>query len=466
MEVLVVLGNSRVPAAATIDSGPAPLLHLLPGDPPLVLVIDGSRLFETTPEFFEALRSDTDGAQRELLDLVRVVSREPAQSTVPPPTAISLNIAQSCNLSCSYCYADGGRFGGHAAMMPQPVARAAIDQLMVKARGQRVTIGFIGGEPFLNRGLLTWAVKYSVARARESGSRVGFSVTTNGTLLTLEDLDFLRTHSFAISVSLDGSAEVNDHERHARGKSSFELAVQRLGPLLQDPGNARITARATVTRRDLRVLERVESLLAAGFREVGVSPLRTSPVGGLALEERDWPVFLDQMVRAAEAESEQLQREGKLRFSNLAIALKQLHAGYCKPLPCGSAASYVSVSARGEYFTCHRTVDDPRYILGNTEHGLSSGMRENFLRARHVDRQEPCRSCWARYLCGGGCHAEVLSVGRSGCDYIRGWLEYCIRFYNRALKEFPALFQDQNQPSKNQQSQSEQSQNQQSENQL
>jgi uncharacterized protein len=451
MGALVVLGNAPVPpAGSTMPSAPPPRLHLLAGDPPLVLAVDGSRLFETTQEFFKALQSDTEGAQRDLLDMMQVTSRAPAESTVPEPTAISLNIAQSCNLSCSYCYADEGRFGGHAAMMPQQVARAAIDQLLQNTRGERVTIGFIGGEPFLNRGLLIWAVEYAVARAQETGSRVGFSVTTNGTLLTPEDLDFLRTHSFAISVSLDGGAEVNDQERRARGRSAFELAVGRLGPLLQNPGNTRIAARATVTRRDLRVLERVEVLLATGFREVGVSPLRTSPVGGLALVEEDWPVFLDEMERAAEAEWEQLRRHGKLRFSNLANALKQLHAGYCKPLPCGSAASYVSVSARGEYSTCHRTVDDPRYVLGDTNHGLSSGRREDFLRARHVDRQEPCRSCWARYLCGGGCHAEVLSAGRSGCDYIRGWLEYCMHFYNRALREFPALFTSQNQQRENQ----------------
>jgi uncharacterized protein len=335
-------------------------------------------------------------------------------------------------------------------MMPQHVAQAAIDQLLQNTWGQRATIGFIGGEPFLNRELLVWAVKYAMGRAQETGSRIGFSITTNGTLLTLEDLDFLRTHSFAVSVSLDGGAEVNDRERRARGRSAFDLSVERLGPLLQDPGNARVTARATVTRRDLRVLERVEALLAVGFREVGVSPLRASPVGGLALEGSDWPLFLDEMVRAAEAEWEQLRRQGDLRFSNLAIALKQLHAGYCKPLPCGSTVNYVSVSARGEYFTCHRTVDDPRYTLGNTNQGLSSGARENFLRARHVDHQEPCRTCWARYLCGGGCHAEVLRAGRSGCDYIRGWLEYCIRSYNRALREFPALFKNENQKSENQ----------------
>jgi hypothetical protein len=47
-----------------------------------------------------------------------------AEAGLPEPAAISLNIAQSCNLSCSYCYADEGRFGGKKRLMPEEVALA------------------------------------------------------------------------------------------------------------------------------------------------------------------------------------------------------------------------------------------------------------------------------------------------------------------------------------------------------
>jgi uncharacterized protein len=326
-------------------------------------------------------------------------------------------------------------------MMSAETARAAIDRLFDDAHGQRVTVGFIGGEPFLNRDVLYSSVEHALLRARETSSRVGFSVTTNGTLFNARDLNLLRQHGFAVSISLDGSAEVNDQNRRTHnGSSGFSHALRALGPLLRNPGRARITARATITRQDLRVLERVEALADSGFAEVGVSPLRTSPTPSLALKEEDWPVLLEEMIRAGEAERQRFRAGQELRFSNLAVALKQLHAGYCKPLPCGAAASYVSVSARGEYFTCHRAVGDPRFHLGTTASGLCMENREIFLRARHVDRQGPCRSCWARYLCGGGCHAEILSAGRTGCDYIRGWLEYCLRFYDWVLQEHPAFF--------------------------
>jgi uncharacterized protein len=443
MAEFVIHGNPPLPSADDfIAEDLPPLIHLLPGDPPLVFVVEGSLLFATEPEFFAVLEKADAQTQVELLGLHRQAPRQRTKSAeLSAPNAISLNLAQSCNLSCSYCYADEGRFGGRPGMMSLEVAKAAIDQLLAGAEGQRVTVGFIGGEPFLNRDVLYGAVEHAQQRACETGSTVGFSVTTNGTVLTGRDLDLLRQHRFAVSVSLDGPATVNDkHRRSRNGSSGFEMAIEALRPLLESPGEAKITARATITRQDLRVTERIGGLLSAGFREVGVSPLRTSPIKELALQDQDWPVFLQEMVQAAEVEFEHLANNGNLRFSNLAIALKQLHAGFCKPLPCGSAASYVSVSARGEYFTCHRTIDDRRFGLGDVTIGLSTRERESFLRGRHVDLQQPCRSCWARYLCGGGCHAEVLSAGRSGCDYIRGWLEYCLLSYDRALREFPTLF--------------------------
>jgi uncharacterized protein len=155
----------------------------------------------------------------------------------------------------------------------------------------------------------------------------------------------------------------------------------------------------------------------------------------------DWDIYLHEMIRAADEEWTRIRAAGapaRWQFSNLGIALKEIHRGSCRPLPCGAGYGYVSVNAEGHYYTCHRTLDDPRFELGSST-GPEYVKRQRFLEARHVDRQVPCRSCWARYLCGGGCHAEVSSAGRDGCDMIRGWLEHCLRLYSVVRDEFPQL---------------------------
>jgi uncharacterized protein len=423
------------------SQGAPPWFHLIEGERPLVLLVGASRLFQIEPALAERLLA----GQAEALDALRVLE---APRTAPAlelvePISLSLNVAQACNLACDYCYADEGRFGGGARQMAGEVALRAIDRVIDAAAGRRVTIGFIGGEPFLHRSLIHECVKYARTRAAEMSVPVSFSIATNGTLLRDDDLALLQTNDFAVSVSLDGDADIHDrHRPRLGGGGSHARALATVAPLLASPGKARVVARATVTRDDLRVSERLTALLDAGFLEVGVSPARTGPDPALVFRSEDWPAFLAEMIRAARGELAHLRANGAgaLRFSNLGIALKEIHRGSCRALPCGAGQSYVSLGADGHYYTCHRTIGQPRFELGDLETGPAAGKRRSFLAARDVDLQEPCRTCWARYLCGGGCHAEVMAVGRDGCDYIRGWLEFCLATYSNLLDEFPQLF--------------------------
>jgi uncharacterized protein len=243
-----------------------------------------------------------------------------------------------------------------------------------------------------------------------------------------------------VTVSVDGGPAVNDRHRHrSGGGGSFDRVRAGVAPLLAERGQAKVVARATVARDDLRVHERIDALADLGFRQVGVSPLRTGPDPTLRFRPEDWKPFLAEMVRAARHEVDRLRDGQAPRFGNFSVAIREIHAGSARSLPCGSATNYVAVGADGDYWTCHRTVDNARYRLGDVTAGLSLAARQAFLDGRGVDSQEPCRGCWARYLCGGGCHAEVDELGREGCDYVRGWLEHCIGVYADCLATFPSL---------------------------
>jgi uncharacterized protein len=327
--------------------------------------------------------------------------------------------------------------------MREALAMTAIDQFLAGADGAPMTLGFIGGEPFLARDLLHACVRHAASAAVRAGIDLRFSVTTNATRLSEADCALLRDHRFAVTVSLDGGAAVHDRNRpDGAGRGSFAAALAGIRPLLREPGRARLSARATVGRDNLAVAERVEDLVRLGFQDVGVSPLRTGPNPALLLRDGDWPRFLAAMITAAEIEWRRVRDGAAPRFANLWIALKEIHRGSARPLPCGAALSYVSLAADGRYHTCHRTIGDARFALGSLASGLDDEARAAFLSARLVDRQAPCAQCWARYLCGGGCHAEVASAGRTGCDYIRGWLEYCLCRYDEVLGERPELIEE------------------------
>jgi uncharacterized protein len=408
-----------------------------------LLVVPHSRIYDLPPD----LAARFDAGDPEAVHLAEALAQTAAgedpldEIPEPEPQSISLNVSSSCNLACTYCYADRGAFhGAQSVTMEFAVARAAIDRLFASAEITRpVTVGFLGGEPFVNRALIHDAVGYAARTGKARGLDVRFSVTTNATLLRPEDLALLREHPFAVTVSLDGGAAVHDAQRPTlAGKPSFDAVRTRIGALLADPGLARIAARATVTRDNLDLEDAFASIRALGFREVGFAPLRASPSGN-ALASADWPGYLDALLRLARSEIRAALNGRDVALSNLAIALKQLHRGASAPYPCGAGGGYFSVSAEGRWYACHRAIGAVDYELGDN-FGLNRAKRRSFLEERHVDAQADCRVCWARYLCSGGCHQEKAARDKASCDFIRGWLEFCLRAYCDLTDAQPGYF--------------------------
>ncbi len=413
-----------------------------------LLLVDGSRIYDIDDSLLPVLRGAADGGDGEL-DIVLASLFGTASPYVddsvlvdPPVRSLSLAVAQKCNLACGYCYAQGGAFGGAARSMEWEVARNAVAQLLATADiGTRVTIAFMGGEPLVNRALIRRVTEYAAAEGRQRQVRVGFSMTTNGTLIQPEDCAFFDEHRFALTVSLDGTKEEHDRLRPTvGGKPTFDRIVDRLGPFLRQGRQAQVSARVTVTPLNLDLPTMLDGLLQLGFDSVGFSPMLSSPHGGLELGKADLQVMLDGMIACGRKFEAEVAARRPYPFANAADALREIHRGTHRPYACGAGAGYLGVSAQGGLFACHRFVEDEAGRLGSVAEGLDRTRRQTWLSDRHVHRQEPCRTCWARYLCGGGCHHEVIHRGRPACDFIRGWLHYCLQAYVNVAELRPDFF--------------------------
>jgi uncharacterized protein len=434
---VIVAGDSQADQFRVFDSTLGPRL----------LVIPHSRIFAIDPAFGDALRAGDPQAMTEALALGANLDGEASLDLVPAttPQSISLNVSATCNLGCGYCYAGSGGFAGaQTSAMSWEVARNAVDRLLTLANPRApITVGFIGGEPFLNRKLIRKVVQYSSDEGRRRGLAMRFAVTTNGTLLSGDDVALLREHPFAVTVSIDGGADVQDVQRPAlSGRSSFAAIRDAVGPLLEAPGLAKVGARATVMRTCLEVGARFDQIVALGFREVGFSPVRSGPLVH-ALRGEDWRAYLTAMIELARGEMSAALLSAPVRLTNFAIALKQLHRGFSMPYACGAGGGYFSVAVDGTWYACHRAIGQHNYALGNNE-GLDEARRASFLQARHVHGQPECRKCWARYLCSGGCHQETSSRSDSSCGFIRGWLDFCLGAYTEMIERRPDYFATQN----------------------
>ena len=123
----------------TIASAPrSPHVHLIrTATGGHVFVANGSRLFDADADLFKRFEAAlTNGSVRELLDRAGVSGTpfiDDSPLTAPPLHALSLAIAQRCNLGCSYCYAQQGDFGGAAKSMTRDVADRSVDLLVAAA---------------------------------------------------------------------------------------------------------------------------------------------------------------------------------------------------------------------------------------------------------------------------------------------------------------------------------------------
>jgi uncharacterized protein len=403
-----------------------------------VLVVDGTRLFRIDGESWRDLAAAEDsgaGGALEKLGIAPLGTISDSPLTSHPIRSLSLAVSQKCNLACTYCYAEGGSFGETGRNMPVEVAAAAVDRLFADvAPGEKVNLSFLGGEPLVNRTVLRAAAEAAVEKSRRAGTRLGLAVTTNATLLTPEDGDFFERHGFAVTVSLDGVGEAHDRQRPFKdGRGSFGVILERVRPLLEAQRKMQVSARVTVTPRNLHLAETLDELIGLGFHSVGFSPMLSSPTGLDEMHEAGLEAMLEQMVECGGRMERAVRERRRYPFSNLVTALEQLHRGTHRPYPCGAGAGYFGVSADGELSACHRFVNDPAGAMGDLEGGVDAERQSRWLSQRHVHFQQPCRDCWARYLCGGGCHHEVIHRGRPACDFIRGWLEYCLGAYARLL---------------------------------
>src|SRR5438552_3066545 len=237
-----------------------------------LFVADGSRLFDVDAGLFGHLSGalKEEGASDAFAALLAEsgLGGQPLiddQPLAPPAThALSLAVAQKCNLGCTYCYAQQGEFGGTAGDMPPDVAKAAIDRLVQAAEpGETLTLAFMGGEPLVNRSTLHASTRYAAGEAAARGIRIGFSMTTNATLLCDEDIELFQEYGFTLTVSLDGLHATHDRLRPYRsGKGSFEKVAENVRSLLAvDRRRYRVLARVTVTPKNLDLPEIMTGLL-------------------------------------------------------------------------------------------------------------------------------------------------------------------------------------------------------------
>lgn len=149
--------------------------------------------------------------------------------SLPQVDSFILGFTEQCNLRCTYCCYSGiyvnKRVHSITSMDSSGIDRILtfIDSFTSK---RPIRLFIYGGEPLLNYDM----VQYAIEKARKRWNNdVSFTVSTNGTTLNRERIDWLVANNVILAVSIDGTKPFHDRHRvDALGKGSYSKLYEAL----------------------------------------------------------------------------------------------------------------------------------------------------------------------------------------------------------------------------------------------
>jgi uncharacterized protein len=324
---------------------------------------------------------------------------------------VSLVLTHDCNLGCTYCFA-GEKF---RKSMSDEVMHKALD-LGFSDDAEKIQLSFFGGEPLLEWEQLVRATELAAVRAEKAGKRLVLTVTTNGTLLNDERVQYLVEKNFFIGLSIDGIRHAHDATRPTRGNKTSFADVERGLDLLLKHG-AWFETISVVDPANVQFLgESIRWLVDKGVPRVALNPnfSATWSDDDLKLWERGYQDAADLYVARSKA--------GKPVYINVIEdkLITHVKGGYAESDKCSMGHSAVAVAPSGNLYPCERMVEEDRdhsLTIGNVFEGVNFGKV-----MCHTAQQGPvndeCGGCGVQERCMSFCacanRAETGSISVAG----------------------------------------------------
>ena len=329
-----------------------------------------------------------------------------------------------CNLACKYCYylEKSLLFEKHS---PQVMDDALLEKFIHDYIGaqttQEVLFTWHGGEPLM-RPLQFYKKAVALQRKYAAGRRIDNCLQTNGTLLTEEWCRFFKEQGWLVGVSVDGTQEMHDAYRKAKGGGPSHHKVMQGIRLLQKHG---VEWNALAVVNDLNAGHPKE--FYRFFKEIGCRFIQFTPIverllphadgrqlaaveeegtGGMmpfSVSPEQWGDFLigifDEWVK------EDVGEYFVQLFDATLANWMGVQPGICTlARTCGHAGA---IEWNGDVFACDHFVF-PQYRLGNLREKslvemMYSPQQREFGRAKLTALPRQCRECRWLFACNGEC---------------------------------------------------------------
>ena len=274
-------------------------------------------------------------------------------------------VTEQCNLGCAFCAYDRGLKFPRIQADAAQVERAA--QLLMQwsqARGERLLLSWLGGEPLLVPWLLPLSAKLR-AVAQSSSLDMALSLTTNGTRLADARVRQALLANFAeITVSVDAWGRAHEQLRGwAGGFQTLNNSMRQLfSERVISGSNLRVRINVVLMRNTIAEFP----ALCAALAEWAISEISFNALGGRdrpefyaknALSAQDLDEFAHTLpVLRAQLAAKNIRLVGDENYLN---RLKQIANRWAMPVrDCQRGQRFLFIDERGRMAPCHFTGDE------------------------------------------------------------------------------------------------------------
>lgn len=327
-------------------------------------------------------------------------------SVMPEVDMFIVGITEQCNLRCSYCCYSGeyrnNRTHGNRTLTSDDIDEI-YDFIIRVSNKKHIRIAFYGGEPLLQYSL----IQYAITQGRERVDKCfDFSISTNGTLLTKDKIDWLVQNKVELAISIDGTRIFHDaHRVDALGIGSYDKVYEVLSYIRQSYPEY---AQSVVLQMTLSSYRDVVQIAKEWSNDKLLRDFSPANIHGLS------PNFSNSVKLLNYEEVKELYThildnyEAHKDWGVLKVLLNEciaywkdrpiVDAGLSVPMAtCMPVNTKLYIDSRKDIGICEKVAD--KYRIGNVKYGIDWERANELVEEYYKRRKERCKYCPAIRMC-------------------------------------------------------------------
>lgn len=357
---------------------------------------------------------DDDFDELKALEELRINSmNDPVQN-------VTILTTTECNAHCYYCF----EHGIAQYPMTRKVADATVKYIQKNYPAKQLAINWFGGEPLLNFNI----IKYITKKLKESGYEIISHITTNGSLLTDEMIDFFQKEyldiSFQITVDEIG-IKYGEIKRYVDIEidKAYDRIIRNIVRLLDRhiTTNVRLNFAPSKIERAKEIY--VELKKAFECHDMSSLYLYFAP---LTLDNDNEIIsnfhgnIEHPFLQAVKTQFNEGFPLYKPRYDG-AIGMIGAFGLMPNAFSCGmTTKNRITIDSDGCLYKCHRLSGKKQYACGTVFDGIDKNNEIYMFFRKTTIEDEDCKKCNILPICQGGCKSQRILYGnKQKCHRIK-----------------------------------------------